>query len=308
MGLAKPRYKIPVSLDVSYMDMEFTLQSKNGLGFQQPVPARIIFFSLLAMFLWMYSVTKTFIASGGFLNIVGFTICYAIFMVLMIRQDKTRRSGFHLVLAMSRYYPKSRRLIPVRSTDRVMELQNTLHIADVDLEDGLIRFMDGSIGQCYHIVGSASALMFEQDKQMILDKVDSFYRKIGLDVELIFDTVYEGHSVDEQLDATLQVQKNLRTRSKGLEKLLQERYDVLDKAINQSERLTSIHQYLIIIAKNESALTDVESLIFGDVEGDGVMFRLAKAAAHKEILRYLQSILNGPKMSDKRRVKQRTAR
>lgn len=303
--MAKPRYKIPVSLDVSYLDMEFTLQSKNGVGIQKPVPARVIFFSLLALFLWMYAITKTFIASGGFFNIVGFSIFYIAFMVLMIRQDKTHRSGFHLVYTMSLYYPKSRRSIPVRSTDKVLQLQNAMNTADIDFEDGLIRFVDGSIGQCYHVVGSASALMFEQDKQMILDKVDSFYRKMGLDVQLIFDTVYEGHSVDEQLESTLALRKNLRTRSPGLEKLIQERYDVLDKAINKSERLTSIHQYLVIIAKNESALTDIESLIFGDVEGDGVMFRLAKPAAHKEILRYYQSILNGPVAQDKRRARKR---
>lgn len=291
--MAKKQFKIPASLDVTYFDMEFNLKSKNGVGLMRPVSAKVILFTLLAMFAWFYLVFQTFIGRGGILLIIGFTIVWVCLSVLLIRTDKTGRTGLELVFSMINYIPKSGRFVPVRMSDLVYPLQVLLNVKSVDPEDGRILFLDGQVGHVYHVVGSASALMFEQDKQMILDKVDAFYRKLPVGVEVIYDTVYEGHSVEEQLAAVKETRKQLTVQSKGLHALLDEQHDILKYAINNNQGLTSLHQYLVVRAPSDAALMEFENLLIGDVEGDGLMFRLAKTLNYEEVERYFASIMKG---------------
>ncbi|MEK4529830.1 hypothetical protein NST38_30975 [Paenibacillus sp. FSL H8-0104] len=289
--MAKKSFKIPTTLDATYFDMEFNLQSKNGVGINKPVSAKIILSVLLSGFGWFYLVAQTFIGRGGIPVILGFTISWAILSFLLIKADKTNRMGIELIFSMLNYLPKSGRYVPVRMSDSVYKLQELLNINDVDPEDGLIHYKDGQIGHVYHIVGSASALMFEQDTQRVLDKVDSFYRKLTVGVEVIYDTVKEGHVVDEQLEAVEELRANLKIKSKGLMALLNEQRDILKYAINDQQGLTSLHQYLIVRAPNEAALTEFENLLIGDVENDGLMFRLAKTLSYEEVERYFGSII-----------------
>ncbi|MGC6586670.1 hypothetical protein ACPV3A_17085 [Paenibacillus sp. Dod16] len=289
--MAKTRFKIPTTLDATYFDMEFNLQSKNGVGIKRPVSAKILLSVLFSGFAWFYLVAQTFVGKGGFPVVMGFTISWVVFSVLLIKADKTNRMGIELIFSMLNYLPKSGRYVPVRMSDSVYRLQELLNIKDVDPEDGMIHYLDGQIGHAYHVVGSASALMFEQDKQRVLDKVDSFYRKLPVGVEVIYDTVNEGHVVDEQLEAVAETKVQLKIKSKGLIALLDEQRDILKYAINDQQGLTSLHQYLIVRAPNEAALTEFENLLIGDVENDGLMFRLAKTLSYEEMERYLGSIL-----------------
>lgn len=291
--MAKQRFKIPASLDVSYFDMEFHLKTKDGLGINRPVSAKTVLFTLLAGFAWFYLVFQSFIGTSGIPLIIGFTIGWVALSILLIRPDKTNRLGIELVLSMINYLPKTGRFVPVRMGDNVYPLQSLLNIRTVDPEDGVIHYLDGAVGHVYHVVGSASTLMFEQDKQAILNKVDSFYRKLPVDVEVIYDTVYEGHSVDVQVESVKYDMNNLNSSSKGLQALLMEQHQILDLAINSSQGLTSLHQYLVVRATNEATLMDFENLLIGDVEGDGLMFRLAKTLNYNEVTRYFKSLISG---------------
>lgn len=291
MGLAKQRFKIPTALDSSYLDMEFTLSAGRS-GISKPVTGRVILFALVSSFLWFYLAFQSFISKGGFPAIAGFTVSWVLLSILLVRQDNTRRMGMSLVLTMLNYVPKSGRYVPVRMSDNVHPLKRLYNIDYIDVEDGLIHFMDGTVGHGYHVVGSASALMFEQDKQIILDAVDDFYRKLPVRVEPIFDTVYEGHSVDEQLENLAETQAALKSTSPGLHALLEEQGKILKYAINNNQGLKSLHQYLIVKAPSESLLSDFEHLLAGDVEGDGLMFRLAKTLTYDELTTYYHSLVN----------------
>ncbi|MCC2249010.1 hypothetical protein JUJ52_03435 [Virgibacillus sp. AGTR] len=298
--MAKQRFKIPTTLDVSYFDMEFNVKSKNGVGLNRPVLAKTILFTLLAAFCWFYLVFQTFIGKGGIPVVIGFTITWTVLSVLLAKADKTNRTGLELMFSMINYLPKTGRYVPVRMSDSVHPFKYLLNVDTVDPEDGRIHFLDGQIGHCYHIVGSASELMFEQDKQTILDKVDAFYRKLPVGVEVIYDAVYEGHSVEDQLQAVKQTKQDLNVKSKGLNTLLKEQHDILKYAINNNQGLTSLHQYLVVRAPSESTLVEFENLLIGDVEGDGLMFRLAKTLNHKEMERYFKSFLGPHNIFEKR--------
>lgn len=289
--MAKQRFKIPTTLDVTYFDMEFNLKSKNGVGITKPVKAKVVLFTLLAIFGWFYLTFQSFISAGGIPVIIGFSIFWIILSIILVKSDKTQRMGLELVMSLGNYLPKSARHVATRLSDPVNPMKRLTSIDTVDPEDGMLHFLDGHVGYCYHIVGTASALMFEADKQHILDKVDSFYRKMPVGAEVIYDTVYEGHVVDEQLEAVVRTKANLNIRSRGLEKLLTERHDILKYAINDKNGIMSLHQYLVVRAPNEQVLIEITNLIDGDVNGDGQMFRLAKPLKYKEVERYLKSLL-----------------
>lgn len=289
--MAKKNYKIPTSLDATYFDMEFNLKSKNGVGINHPVSAKVIIFSLLSMFGWFYLTFQTFIGQGSVLVAVGFSITWLIMSFLLIKQDKSKRMGLELVLTMINYLPKSNRNVSTRLADNVMPLKQITNIDKVDEEDGMIHFLDGYVGHVYHIVGSASTLMFDHDKKIILRKVDSFYRKLPVGIDVIYDTVYEGHSVHEQLATVREDAKNLRLKSKGLQALLKERHDILKYAIDDNKDLASLHQYLVVRAPNGEGLREFENLLVGDIEGEGLMFRLAWTLDYEDTVRYLNSII-----------------
>lgn len=307
--MAKKSYKIPTTLDVSYMDMNFNLKSKNGVGLQKPVSAKIVVMTLVATFLWFYLVFNSFIKAAGLPIIIGFSLTWAVFSFIMVKEDATGRTGIELVFTMFNYALKSGREMPTRMSDPVGPFRGLFGIDSIDQEDGLIHYTDDDIGHVYHVVGSASSLMFEADKRAILRKVDGFYRKLPVGVEVIYDTIYEGHSVEEQIESCKDDMRNLQSESKGLQALLDERYDILKYAINNNQGLTSLHQYLIVRAKNVDDLREFENLLIGDVENDGLMFRLAKTLTYPEMETYFKSILQGvPKRVHTKKDKDKQAR
>lgn len=290
--MAKQSFKIPASLDVSYFDMEFNLKTKNGLGAPKPVTAKTLFSGMLAIFGWFYLVFQTFVGKGGIGLTILFSVLWLLFAILVVRPDKTRRMGLELAFSLINYIPKHGRFVPVRMSDDVLPLQRLFNIKTIDEEDGLVHFLDKRIGHVYHVVGSASSLMFEADKQLILNKVDSFYRNLPVEVEVIYDTVYEGHSVDEQVANIERDRADLVSTSPGLHRLLNEQQNVLEKAINNNKGLTSLHQYLVVRAPSEGTLREFENLLIGDVESEGLMFRLAKTLGYEEATRYFKSLIS----------------
>lgn len=281
-------YKIPTSLDASYVDLEFNLQTKDGLGPQTPVNGKTIILGLIAIVAWFYIVFQTPIGDGGFLIIAGFTIVWLILAFLLVKPDKTKRHGFELIVPMINYIPKSGRRADVRSFDNLTTIQNITGIESVDPEDGMLHFVDGTVGRVYSVVGSASILMFDQDKSMILDKVDNFYRKLPVGVEIIFDTVKESQRTDIQAESAIRGFKDLNVKSKGLSKLYKERHQILKYGVG--EKFKSIHQYAVIKAPKDESLSAGESLIFSDAENEGLMFKRVETLGYDDVVRYIKQL------------------
>ncbi len=287
-GMAKDVYKIPTSLDASYVDLEFNLQTKDGVGFKKPVNGKSIILGLLVIIAWFYFMFKTPVGSSGFFVGAGFTIVWLLFGVLMVKTDKTARHGFEQVLSMINYLQPSGRRADVRLFDRLGSIQSITGIEDVDPEDGMIHFLDGTVGRLYDVVGTASVLMFDQDKAMILRKVDNFYRKLPVGVEIMFDTVKESQRTDIQSQAAIRGYRNLNKKSPGLQRLYKERHDILKDGVG--ERFKSIHQYAIIKAPKDESLSEGESLMISDAENEGLMFKRVESLGYDDTMRYFKQL------------------
>lgn len=95
---------------------------------------------------------------------------------LLLKTDKTKRMGFHLVPVLLGYLPKRNRQVYTRSTNKAGPFYSILGIESIDDVTGLVKYLDGTYAYWYRVVGSASVLLFEDDKNAILDRVDSFGR------------------------------------------------------------------------------------------------------------------------------------
>lgn len=284
--MAKSVYKIPTSLDASYVDLEFNLQTKDGLGPQTPVNGKTILLGLIAIIAWFYIIFQTPIGKGGILVVVGFTIAWLVLAVLLVKPDKTKKHGFELIVTMINYMQKSNRRANVRLFDNLATMQHITGIKHVDPEDGMLHFMDGTVGRVYSVVGSASILMFDQDKSMILDKVDNFYRKLPVGVEIVFDTVKESQRTDIQTESAIRGFKQLNVKSRGLATLYKERHQILKYGVG--EKFKSIHQYAVLKAPKAESLSEGESLIISDAENEGLMFKRVDTLNYEDVVRYIQ--------------------
>lgn len=286
--MAKDSYKIPSSLDASYVDLEFNLQTKDGLGPQTPVNGKTILLGLGAIIGWFFFMFQTPVGDGGLLIAGGFTVAWLLLAILLVKPDKTKRHGFELIISMINYLPRSGRRANVRSFDSLATMQAITGVESVDKEDGMVHFVDGTVGRIYRVVGTASILMFDQDKAMILEKVDNFYRKLPVGVEIMFDTVKESQRTDIQMRSAINGYKNLNKKSPGLQKLYKERHHILKYGVG--DRFKSIHQYTILKAPKEESLREGEALIFSDAENEGLMFKRAEALDYRGVGRYIRQL------------------
>lgn len=285
--MAKQRFKIPTSLDMSYFDIEFNFRTKDGLSFNKPLIAKSVLMYLISGMLLLYILLNTFIKSSVPLA-VAFAIVWVLLTILLVKMDNTKRTGLELMVPLLGYFSPNNRHLSVRSLDPIGPLKGLYGISDVDKEDGLILFTDGTVGYLYQVVGSASILMFDQDKTQIIDKVDSFYRKLAPDTEIIFDTTKESQKTDEQVENLVANFKKLKINSPGLKHLYREQYDIL--SIGVGGRFKSLHQYMIAKANTMDHLEEFENLLYSDVENDQLMFKSATPLSYDETTDYFKGL------------------
>lgn len=288
--MAKDIYKIPDTLDKSMGDMQISLQSADGVGVK-PMPIKIILMWVCSAILWFLCVAKTFIGSGGIAAIVIFTALWFGMTALLLARDKTGVPQAALVVSMLNYLPKSMRYAITRNNAPAKDFYQIAGIEDIDGEKGLITFSDGTYGYMYRVVGTGSVLLFDEDRKAILDRVDSFYRKMKPEYEMIFITSKEAQKVYRQVAAMKRRYDSLAPDDDELRALADTEYRVLKNYVGGSFR--SIHQYLILKADNAEALIVAKNMLQSEVENSTMMFKQCTALFGDDIYEVLRTIYKG---------------
>lgn len=291
--LAKTSYKIPDSIDKSSLETEIYLKNKEGVGLNKPVTLYMILLWFVSFVLLFYIYKSTFLGQANLLDKIVFGILWVGFSGLFLTIDQTRRYGYHLFLTMLNYLSKTQRNIKPGKRDPIASLRKVNGIGDVRKTDGLVQFWsDGTVGYVYRVVGNASALMFDHDKVAVVDAYANFLKQVGEGVNIIFETGKEAQNVDRQLKALAQRQKERLTRgefiSPGLNALNKQQYDVLKNHIGGSFK--SLHQYMIIKAKNVEELYEAEMMVVNDLQTHQLMFKFCERLGYEGTIKYFQSI------------------
>ncbi len=268
----KESYKIPASLDESYLNMEINLKNKEGIGFK-PLPVRVILVWLifiLSLFYLEFGEGSVIAAAGSFVQII-FGIAWFLFAVVMTRTDGARQMRLEIIPHFMNYLPKASRNVITRSKSSPGAFHGIVGIDNVDEKSGVVTYTDGTYGYWYAVVGSASVLLFPEDRDAILLRVDDFYKKMQTDCEIIFITVKEPQKVVRQ-QAHLAAQYAANTvKDPDIDKLYKEQFNVLTNFVGKEFK--SLHQYMILKCDTREALSISNNIILGEYENSNLVFK-----------------------------------
>lgn len=293
--MAKQVYKIPADLDMSHLDMEISLQSSDGMGLR-PIAVKVILFYAASLMFLFFVFQNTFMLGAS----LGTKVLFAISWILMTHQlgryTKRQTMQYDMVPSFMRYFPKVNRKIICRRSSLANGFYYLYGIKGIDEKTGEITFIDGTFGFMYRVVGSASRLLFEEDRDAIINRCDNFYRKIGTDAQIITITTKEAQKVYQQVAHLNEQYNNLTIADEDLYHLLDEQYQILSKFIGGGFR--SIHQYWILKADNKEALLMARGVLLSEVESSNEMIKRCTRLDSDEIEEVMTSIYRANERGD----------
>jgi len=252
----KDSYKIPQRLNSKYLDIEIS-PSKDGSV--SPISMKLIVGVLMSFVFCILFLTKSFMVYATTGTKVLFVIAWIILTVVVLTKDKSKIFRFELVQPLIDYLPKRKRMVWTRKSASASGFYDIAGIKKID-RDGIITYDDGTFGFMYEVAGSASILLFDDDTNRILEEVNQFFKKQPLDCEYIFLTLKSAQKIDTQI-ASMSIYYSIMNKDPDLVKIANERYDVLKTVVGKE--MKSIHQYMIIKAKNMEALMDGVNVVVG---------------------------------------------
>lgn len=287
--MAKRSYKIPATLADNYMNMEIALQSKDGIGLK-PLPIRVILVWLLGIFGLFFFETNSgsVLLECGIMTRIVFAVAWIGLIVILTKVDKSHRMQVELIPAILKYIQKANRYVLTRRTANAAPFVGIVGIDSIDERTGMVTYSDGTYGYWYGVVGTASVLLFPEDRDAILDRVDDFYKKIQSDCEIIFMTTKEPQRVAKQT-AHLMAQYNaLVFKDPDITALVKEQYEVLNQFVGKEFK--SIHQYMVIKGDNKEALSAINNIVMGEYQNSSLMFKQCVALYRTDIENALRAV------------------
>ncbi|MFC9755219.1 hypothetical protein [Streptomyces sp. NPDC056921] len=266
--MAKMTYKVPSSLNRSFLDHEITLSKGGWAAKPSPIKQLLFFGGGVLALLWVS--TSTFVASSGPVPITLFVIWGLTLIIYFGGLIKTKELRIMRVPSLLAYLPPKARHIYTRRSSNPSDFYSIVGIDGID-DDGRIHFSGGSEGQIYLVVGSASYLLFDEDRVGILDRVDSFWRKVDTACEHSFITTKEPQRIYHQVANLERRNQALQVRDPDLVELQNEQYDILARHVGG--KFTSIHQYLLLKGKSADALRRGHLVLQAEVEGSSLMVK-----------------------------------
>lgn len=294
--MAKQIYKVPTPLEMSYLDVEIALQDDSGAGLR-PIPIKTILIWIGSMMGLLLILLHSYIRAAGPVWMVLFALLWIFGTYFYGKADESGRIGASLVPVLLRYLPKSARKLTTRAGDNAFDFMTLTGLSEKGIDKrNTIYWADGSVGVGFRIVGTASILLFDEDRRAILDRVNNFYMKLDTDTEVIFDTTKESQKVENQLRYTRLQFANREVKDvPGLNKLYRERYDVLHDYVG--ERFPSIHQYMFVKSQNYEALERFMAMFYQETTNSSRMFKKATLMTADDIYEYFGGLLGVKKSS-----------
>lgn len=245
----------------------------------EALPIKQLFFFGGGALALLWAVTQTFVASSGPVFITLFVIWGLALIVYFGGMTKTKELRAMNVPALLAYAPSRARNVFTRRSSDPSDFYSIVGIDGIE-EDGRIHFSDGGEGQVYLVVGSASYLLFDEDRIGILDRVDAFWRKIDTNCEWSFVTTKEPQRIYHQVASLEHRNHALEVRDPDLIELQNEQYDILTQHVGG--KFTSIHQYLLLKGKSADALRRAHMVLQSEVEGSALMIKEATVLDREE--------------------------
>lgn len=285
--MAKAHYAIRSSLNRTFLDHEISITKS---GWAKPMPLKQLGFYVGGALAVLWAATQTWISNSGGGFIALFVIWGLITAFYFGGLQKTKELRVMKVPALLSYLPARARNVLTRRTSNPSEFASIVGVTQID-EDGRLHFNDGGQGQLYLVVGSASYLLFDEDRVAILDRVDAFWRKVVTTCEWVVITTKEPQRIFHQVANLEQRNRRLEIRDPDLIELQNEQYDILTEHVGG--KFTSIHQYLLLRGKNADALRKGHLVLQAEHEGSSLMVKEVTMLDRGEVEQVLRVFYTG---------------
>lgn len=283
--MAKSSYKIPVSLDRSMPDHEIKLASNIPSS-----PLKQLGFLGGGILVAFWAVMATGLKNASAAPKVFFFIWTILLVVYLGGLLKTRELRATQIPVLLNYMPPIERKVMTRRSSNPTPLSTIVGISGVE-QDGRIHFGDGGEGQIYMVVGSASNLLFDEDKVAMLDRNDGFWRKVDSSCEWMTITRKEPQRIYHQVASLAERDAALEVRDPDLIELENEQHDILKDYVGG--QFASIHQYFLIKGHSEDALHRGHTILRSEIENSTLMIKEAAMLNGDEALSVLQVFYQG---------------
>lgn len=286
--MPKQVYKVPSSLARSFLDHEIAL---SGGGFQaKPLPMKVILFWLVSILGLFWVTTSTFVSSADWWLIAFVVIWWLVASAVLGQYSKTKEMKYMSVPSLMAYLPAAARNVFTRRSNNPSGFYSVVGIDEIE-DNGVIKYADGTFGQGYLVVGSASILLFEEDRKRILDAVDAFWRKVETNCEYIIMTTKEPQRIFRQIANLERRNLAVETPHPDLKELLDEQYDIMNEYVGS--QFKSIHQYLLLKADSMEALRRAHALLQAEVETSSLMIKGCSMLDGAEVAEMLSVVYRG---------------
>lgn len=287
--MAKDSYGIPYALDSSYLDMEITIQNNDGIGLR-PFPIKNILLVFAAMASCFIILSKTFIASGSIAQKGIFIAVWCCLCFILLVIGKTKQIGLEKIMSLFSYIQPGSRLVSTRTMSPANPFIRICGFTEID-EKGFIYYADGSIGAVFDIVGNASILLFANHKNAIVDRVDTFYRKMRPKTTYHYITDSEAQNVYMQIAYLSERKKNLTVHDPDLDAMIDTNKYFLAEIIGNSYK--SLHQYMVIQAPNREEMNAALNVFYGETDNSELMFKFVEQLDMEETEEFMKNIYAG---------------
>lgn len=289
--MAKKVYQIPRGLDQTFLDIEIGMRSDSGVGFH-PIPLRTIFAFIVSGATCYFLVSSVFRGNGSVLLTVLFVVLWIALTFLLFKPDRSGDMSVYRVPALVRYLSPGARRVTCRSTSDAAGFYQVSQFDHVDEERGIVYFVDGSVAYAYRVTGSASVLLFEEDRDAIIDRVDAFYRNMKTDYELIYLTTRKAQDVVRQVNTmTKRVNRLVAPDDAELQALAKTERMVLSDYVGGQYR--SIHQFLVVRAPSIEALDAGKNMLEAEVQNSTLMFKRVVSLYDDDLLDVFATVFKG---------------
>lgn len=199
--------------------------------------------------------------------------------------------GISRLMSAVMFVINGNRTLHTRINDTADQFTRLTGIVSID-RNGMLKWIDGTQGYLYEIVGNASSLMFDDFTEQVLTSVRSFWRQDLQDIYFTTFSHLSNQRVTEQLQAKdeqiAKIPKELTTlRKMQLTKQLVMR--------DQAKRgFKVIRQHMAIRAHDESRINQIENIFHASMQS-GLFIREYRRLGRKETIKYLAELYQAVK-------------
>lgn len=283
----KKKYKLPFTLDTSQLDIELDLSPQNSnLSFsKRPITVKLFLFIAISIVLWMMLTFQTGIRHGSIVSILLWSVSYFWLVFMILSPTKTQMLGYSWVKPSLQYFFGVNRHVNTKGIDASEPLEALMDVKSVS-GDGLIEFYDGDVGLIYGIVGFGSVLMFDSDRDIVIDDTSKFNRNLPLGVKLIYDTRQAPQKIEAQKAHLRNQARNLQSKSKGLKELQRKEMYFMKNYVGKAFKST--HQIMVVRALDEEHLASFKEHL--NTFAGGSFLRSVEVYEQEDVLLYLKDL------------------